>query len=537
MSATTSANGTPTILVERNGRTFETTGQHVIDFIQAYCRHTKGKWRGKPFVLLKWEMLLLYELFEIDPITRLRRYRWAYIEIPKKQGKSELVAALLLYMLIADGEESPEIACGANSDEQADLVFGAAKTMCELDDSLAALTKRFAKEIVLADNPAAKIVRCSAAVGTNDGPSYSTVALDELHEFKGERGQGLFNVLTNATGAREQPLVFMITTAGYDEETLCGAYHLHAEKIIAGEVVDPTFYAKIYAADPAVLDVLYSADAETVLREHAAAFEAAIRQANPSLGHTVQLAFYRDQFRRKPRGVFCRYFLGIWTGVEETWLKPGEWDACEVAPFEFDPALPIFLGIDASTAKDSTAVVAGQWAGTAGPNEVLRVKAHIWSAPINPQTGKPLDGWRIPIGEVEATIREYHERYRLLGAAFDPAFITWTASTLEAEGIAMIAMPQTHTRMVGPTQALYELIIDQRLAHEADPAFARHIRNARAKQVGNGGWRLVKTPDRKQNDAAIGLVMCVAEARIEREAEEDTTTSIWFPGDDQEDAA
>lgn len=528
------ATGIPTMLAKLGGRVFETSGQHVIDFIETYCQHTKGKWRGKPFILLPWEKVLLYELFEIDPATRLRRYRWAYIEIPKKQGKSELVAALILYMLIADGEESPEIACGANSDEQADLVFGAAKTMCELSPELAALTKRFAKEITLADNPAAKISRCSAAVGTNDGPSYSTIALDELHEFKGERGTGLFNVLTNATGAREQPLVFMITTAGYDEETLCGHYHQHAEKILSGEVSDPTFYAKIYAADPTVLDVLYSGDAETVLRDHADVFAAAIQHANPSLGHTVQMAFYRDQFRRKPRGVFCRYFLGIWTGVEETWLKPGEWEACEVPSIVFDPERPLFLGIDASTHKDSTAVVAAQWLD-APLADTLATKAHIWAVPLNPQTGKPVENWRIPIGEVEATIREYHTNYNLVAAAFDPAFITWTAATLEAEGIPMIAMPQTHTRMVGPTQALYELIVDQRLIHEPDPVFARHIRHARARQVGNGGWRLVKTPDRKQNDGAIGLVMAVAEARIVREPEEDTTVSIWIPG--EEDAA
>lgn len=523
-----SATGIPTRLVTLNGRAFESTGAHAIDFIQSFCRHTKGKWRGKPFVLLPWQQRLLYELFEIDPATRLRRYRWAYVEVPKKQGKSELIAALIVYLLIADGEESPEIACGANSDEQADLVFGAAKTMCELDPDLAALTKRYAKEIVLADNPAAKIVRCSAAVGTNDGPSYSAVVLDELHEFKGEKGTGLFNVLTNATGAREQPLVLMITTAGYDLDTLCGHYHEHAEKLVAGEITDPTFYAKLYAAPREFYEILANNDAETVLRDHRAAFDAAIRAANPSLDHTVRMAFYEDQLRKKPLGVFCRYFLGLWIDADETWLKPGEWEACEVAEVAFVAGAPLFAGLDASTHKDSTALVVCQWQDGA-----LAAKAHVWSAPINPHTGRPHEGWRIPIVEVEETIRRYHAGYKLVAVAYDPAFITWTASTLEGEGIPMIAMPQSDARMAPPTQALYELIVDQRFLHEPDPAYARHIRNCIPKQVRGGGWRIVKRPDRKQIDAGIATVMAVAEASVAREAEEDTTTSIWFPDDDE----
>jgi phage terminase large subunit-like protein len=476
-----------------DGREFLTAGQQYIDFIEAYCVHTKGKWRGKPFRLLPWQKRTTYELFEIDPETGLRRYRWAYIEVPKKQGKTEYIAALDVAMLCIERGDSPEIACAANSDDQADLVFGACKAMCEMSPDLAALTTCYAKEIVLKENPAAKIVRLSAAVGTNDGPSYAVVTLDELHEFTGEKGEGLFNVLTNATAAREQPLVLMITTAGHDPETVCGRFHEHALKVISGEVEDREFYAKVYA-QPTDLDL-----------HDEAAFEAAIRAANPSLGHTVQMAFYRDQRKRKTPGVFKRYFLNIWTETAEPWLAAGVWESCAGEP-RFTPGAPTYVGIDASTKRDTTAIVAAQWHG-----DTLHVLSRAWERPLNPATGGPLEGWQVPIEAVKEELRRLHREHEAT-FAYDPAFITWVASELEAEGLRMVEFPQTNQRMVKPTQALYELITGQRLIHNGDPTFARHVRNVVAVQVSGGGQRLAKTKSRKAIDLAIALVMAVSEA-------------------------
>lgn len=498
MSAALATNAIPITEVRLGGRVFPTQGQYVIDCIEAVCVFTKAKWRGKPFLLLGWEKRLIFELFEVDPVTLRRRYRWAYIEIPKKQGKTELIAAILVYMLIFDSEESPEIACAANSDEQADLVYGACKAMCEISPDLAALTTCYTKEIELKENPAAKIKRYSATVGANDGQNLSTIGLDELHEFKGEKGEGVYNVLTNGTGAREQPLVLMITTAGYDKNTVCGRMHDHAEKLLKGEIEDETFFARLYRAD------------EKLNLDDPAQFEQAIRQANPSLGHTVDLDFYRDQFKRKTRAVFGRYFLGWWSRGLETWLKPGQWEACRVARVEFVGDAPIYLGLDGSTARDSTALVAGQWQA-----EKLAIKSWIWQRPVSPHTGEPDPEWRLPFAEVEEVIRELHATGDLTAVPYDPALVTWMAQSLEAEGIPMIEMPQTNNRMMAPTQALYELITERRLMHAGDPAMDRQMSEVVVRQVssgGRGGQRIVKTPDRLYNDGPIALVMMVAEA-------------------------
>lgn len=500
------------------GRVFHTFGGRVIRFIESHLVNTKGRWRGQPFVTLPWQKKLLYELFEVEqqPDGRWqRRYRWAYIEIPKKNGKSELVAAISLYLLIADDEASPEIACGSNSDEQANLVFGAAKAMCELSPTLAGLVTCYTRAIVLKDNPAAQLVRVSAKAKTKDGMNLSAVALDELHEFD-ESGEQLFNVLTNGTAAREQPLIFMITTAGFDPETLCGRFHDHAQKVASGELADPAFFAKIYTcADP---DVNIMDDA---------ALDAALREANPSYGVTTTLPFYLDA-RRKGAANFKRYFLDIWTSAESQWLPEGAWQACYAGPGAFVAGQSIFAGVDASTKHDSAAVVAVQWQdGDTAP--VLRAQARIWERPLDPATGKPLDDWQVPGGEIAQHIRDLHTAHPGSVFAYDPAFVTWLAADLSAEGVVMLEMPQTNARMCPPTKALYELITGRRLAHDGDPAFARHIASAIEVTTQDGKTRLAKYRGKRRRmiDAAIGLVMATGEALGQQPAEGEPEPAIF----------
>lgn len=508
--------------VRLGGREFWSVGGRVIRFIEGNCRLTKGRWRGQPFALEPWQKREIYRIFEVEchPDGRwLRRYRWAYIEVPKKNGKTEMIAAIDLYLLLADDEESPEIACGSNSDEQADLVFGAARAMCELSPSLRPLVDLFAREIVRKDNPSAKLMRVSAKAKTKDGLNLSGVTLDELHEFD-ESGEGLFNVLTNGTAAREQPLVLMITTAGFDEETLCGRYHAHALRVIAGEVEDHAFYASIYAAGDPNINI-----------EDDAALEAQLRVANPSYGVTTSLPFYLDA-RRKGAANFKRYFLNIWTAAESQWLPDGAWEACRADEVAFDPALPLFVGWDASTKHDSTALVAVQWQGA-----ILAARARIWERPIDPATGKPAEAWRVPGGEVVEVLRGWHRDFDLVAAGYDPAFVTWLAADLEAEGLPMVEYPQTNARMCPPTTAVYQLVVEGRLAHDGDAALARHIAAAAEVTTLEGKTRLGKQKDRRGRsrrvDGAIALLMAagLALGHEAEAAEPAPRVRVW--GDDE----
>jgi phage terminase large subunit-like protein len=492
-------------------REFSSYGGRVGSFIEDHCCFTKGKYRGKPFDLQEWEWQLLYEIFEVVPDDELgwrRKYREAYIEISKKNGKSELIAGIDLYLLVADFEESPEIACAANSDKQADLVFGACRAMVDLshqsraarrgDAYLSKLIEPFATELVLRENPAAKIVRVSATVGTNDGNNFSGITLDEFHEFIGPKGEGVYGVLTNATVSRDEPLTLIITTAGADLNTPCGRMHQKAERILRGSDEDPTFYAKFYqASDPDVdLD-----DREALIR--------ALKEANPNYGITVHLPFYLDRLRKVSAAVFKRYFLGLWVRDNESrWLPPGAWEACQAEPFDLVEGEPLYVGADGSLSRDSTSLALVQPHG-----ENLRVKWQRWRPEVNPVTGRRVENWTMPQDEVEAFLLGLGARFEVRAIVYDPFAFTLLMQKAGQAGLPVLDFPQTDARMVPATTTTRDLISARRIEHDGDPIAAEQMADAVAKAGRfRTGDRIVKTADRKPNDDVVALVMAVSEA-------------------------
>lgn len=473
------------MIVAEKPTTIRTTGARVCKFIETHCVFTNGEWVGRPFRLLPWQRRLIYELFETGD-DGLRRFRWALVGIPKKNGKTELAAALGLYFLLADGEASPLVVCAAASDDQADLVFGAAKKMCELSPTLSQITECYEREIQVPSSPGAVLKRVAAVAGTNDGLNIHAVICDELHEWKGARGENVWNVLTNGTGARKQPVVFQITTAGFDLETVCGRQYEYGKKIEAGEVQDRRYFFRWWAApegadhrDPAVWE-----------------------DCNPSYGVTVYQPFFEDQLTKKTEAVFRRYFMNEWTAAEELWLPAGVWEACNIGDFKFDPDLPLYAGWDAARRRDSTAVVAGQRTSEG----MVRLRSWIWERPVNPTTGEPVEDWETPTAEIMNTIRELDGAFDLRAVGYDPWGIKESVQQLTAEGIAMDEVGQSNARMVPATEYLYELICDGKVEHDGNPTFARHMRNIIARQVPSG-VRMDKGRARKPMDAGIAAAI------------------------------
>jgi phage terminase large subunit-like protein len=376
--------------VRLNGREFESAGDRVIDFIEGQCVYSDGEWIGEPAKLMPWQKRYLYELFEIEPATGLRRYRRALLGIPKKNGKSQLAAWLALYFLLEDGEPSPLVVCGANSDEQANLVFGAAVICCELSPYLRDRTQCFQREITVPGDPGARLVRVSATVGTNDGKNIHAVILDELHEFSNTKGRGVWRVLTKGVGARRQPMVLQITTAGFDLETICGEQYEKGRRIESGEDKDLRFHFKWFMADP----------------KTAYGTEEYFKSANPSYGITVFWPYFEEQINNYPPAENKRFNGNEWTAQRVQWLADGDWEACDKGPFEWDNTKPLFLGLDASTKHDTTALVAGQWWG-----DVLRVKAQIWERPLGAD-GRPIPNWELPLAEVEQAVLDLFLAWR-----------------------------------------------------------------------------------------------------------------------------
>jgi len=459
-----------------------TKGFEVIAWIEKHCRFTNGEWIGQPFVLLPWQRDLIKSMFEVRE-TGLRRYRWAYISVPKKNGKTELAAALALYFLIGDGEPSPLVVCSAASDDQADLVFGAARKMCELSPTLSLVTECFDREILVPSVPGARLLRVAAVAGTNDGKNIHAVICDELHEWTGPRGENVWNVLTNGTGARRQPMVVQITTAGFDRETVCWRQYVTAKSILDGSLEDPTYFAWVQEA-PQDADYRDPAVWET---------------ANPSFGTTVHSEFFEDQLR-KPEAVFRRYFLNQWTQTSQAWLPFGTWDAC-AQPRPVAPDEPIVLGFDGAWSNDSTALV-----GCTINHPYLFVLGHWY----------PPEGGHVDMEEIETRIRSVFATFTVRELAFDPARYQDFYARLENEGFPVVEWPtNSRVRMVPACQEFYTAVIDKALAHDGSAVLTQHIANAVVKED-RYGPRIVKESKNSMRkiDLAVAAVLAFDRAKF-----------------------
>ncbi len=326
----------------------QTKADKAVKFIKL-LKHTKGRWAGVPFQLLPWQQRIVEDLFGTLTKDGLRQYRIAYIEVPRKQGKSELAGAIANALLFMDKEAGAEIYSAANDREQASLVFNVAAEMVKQSPALRKRSRIISsqKRIIL-PNTNSFYRAISADAYSKHGFNAHAVIYDELHAAP---NRDLYDVLLTSMGAREQPLMLVITTAGTDRLSICYELHEYASKILSGSIQDSTFYAYIAAADT----------------EDDWLDEAVWAKANPSLGHTVSIDFLRQEAERAKhspayQNTFRRLFLNQWTQQTDRWLDLYLWDenasgAHGMVIEEQLKGRTCYGGLDLSAVKDLTAFV------------------------------------------------------------------------------------------------------------------------------------------------------------------------------------
>ena len=226
----------------------ESAGLFVIDFIQEFCRQSQGRWAGQPLILLEWQRDFLMRLFGWRAPDGLRRFRRAYLEIAKKNGKSTMISAVCLLLLLIDGEGSPQVFLNACDKEQASIVFDEAKHMVEKSpELLRRLDIVDSRKTIVHAAGDGKIVANSSEVNKQDGFNPSGIVFDELHRQPNYR---LWEVFKYASVAREQPLTISMTTAGEAEEGVWFDQRVYSEKVNAGVIPDTTHLGVIYRALP-----------------------------------------------------------------------------------------------------------------------------------------------------------------------------------------------------------------------------------------------------------------------------------------------
>ncbi len=532
-----------TIPIDDAGGTYRfdaVLADRVCAFFPRYCSHSKGAFAGKPFQPLDYQtQLILRPIFGwVDADTGLRRFRKAYIEIPKKNGKTQLIAGLALYMLLADGEPGAEVYVAAADREQARILFKAAVAMVEANPQLSKRCVVYRNQIVRRDDPNAFFQVLSAEAATKHGPNIHCLIMDELHA---QPDRDLFETLTRGVIARSQPLILLITTAGDDDESICYEEYDYAKRVLSGTITDTRHLPVIFEASP----------------KEDWSDPAVLTRVNPAVGTTMQLETLLASAREaknEPRKLndFLRYHTNRWVNQATAWIPIDWWDACkgilddaELLTLECAAGLDLAQKWDLAAfvvvfrrylaSAESLEVLAEEATGTIvkrtiALNYELFVRPYFWIPENTMRQHAKQDGVRYDIWAdqgfvtpTEGDIIDYNRIYQDITTkivpsyprlkqgtvGYDPAFATDIATKLrDVGGLQIVEILQNYKMLSEPSQIVEALIKGKRVHHDGHPVLRWNWENAAVKTDDAGRIRPVK-PKRasKRVDGAVAMIM------------------------------
>ena len=487
----------------------------VVDFFRHHLQHVKGDYAGAPLDLQDWAWNeLVIPLFAWKRTeTALRRYRRAYVEIPRKNGKSTIVAGLALYLLFMDDEAGAEVYIAAADRDQARVVYDVAKEMVTADSLLREMSRPLLRSISVPETASVCRVLSSDAK-TKHGFNAHGVIVDELHA---QPNRELWDVLTTSVGARSQPLIVAITTAGHDKNSICYEQHDYAEKVLDGRIIDEEFLPVIYNAGIAADDPEWVTDK-------------VLERANPGLGVTISRDYLQGERKRAQEvpayeNTFKRLHLNIWTEQADRWLPLDSWD--KLAKFDVDPAQlegrRCYAGLDLSSNIDITALSLLfpsddydellTWFGIPAENSRTRVHRDgvpydVWTREgwINTTAGSVID-----YDYIERELLELREHYQIDEIAIDPWNSTQLAVRLrEYHGFNVVAHRQGYASMSAPAKELEARILSGRLRHGGNPVLRWMIGNAALDVDAAGNIKPAKNRSTEKIDGVVALVMAIS---------------------------
>lgn len=488
---------------------------YAVGFIECLC-HTKGTWARKPFELIDWQEQIIRDIFGTLKPNGYRQFNTAYIEISKKQGKSELAAAVALLLTCGDGEERAEVYGCAADRQQASIVFNVAADMVRMCPALAKRVKILDSQKRLIYLPTGSIYQVlSADVGNKHGFNTHGVVFDELHT---QPNRKLFDVMTKGSGdARMQPLYFLITTAGNDTKSICYEIHQKAQDIIEGRKIDHTFYPVIYGADESD----DWTDPETW------------KKANPSLGITVGIDKVRDaceSAKQNPgeENAFRQLRLNQWVKQAVRWMPMDRWDKCAFATSEDDlEGRVCYGGLDLSSTTDITALVLVfppeyeddkyiilPYFWIPEDNLDLRVRRDhvpydVWERQGFLQT---TEGNVVHYGYIEKFIERLGERYNIREIAFDRWGAVQMVQNLEGMGFTVVPFGQGFKDMSPPTKELMKLVLEEKVAHGGHPVLRWMMDNIFIRTDPAGNIKPDKEKSTEKIDGAVATIMALDRA-------------------------
>lgn len=483
--------------------------------------HIKGRWARKRLLikLEDWQVFVLAVPFGwVHHETRLRRFKRAYIEVPRKNAKSTLSCGVGLYMLTADGEPGAEVYSAATTGDQARIVFDVSRAMARRDLRFCAT---FGVDVqrhgLYVPDDEGKFEPLNAEGSTLDGLSPHCAIIDELHAHK---RRDLYDVLDTATGARDQAMLWMITTAGSNRSGICYEQRTHVAKILDGVVHDETYFGIVYTLD-----------------EHDDWADPAVwAKANPNYGVSVlesdmEMAARKAMSMPSAKNAFLTKRLNVWVNADSAWMDMRAWDACA------DPALSIddFEGAECIAALDLASkvdiaarvllferegvyYVFGRYylperAVEDGRNSQYR--GWVRSGRLTATPGNVTD-----YSVIEADLLEDAARYTLVEVPYDPFQATQLSTRMAEEGLPMVEMRPTTLNFSEPMKLLEALVLERKLRHDGDPVLAWMVSNVVCHRDAKDNIYPRKEREENKIDGLVALIMALGRALAARNAKQ-----------------
>jgi phage terminase large subunit-like protein len=488
----------------------------VCDIVQRFP-HIKGVWaqQRRKIELEPWQCFILSTAFGWQcAATKTRRFRVAYIEVPRKNAKSTLTSALGCYLVACDGEAGAYVVSAANTRDQAKLVFNDAQIMARREPGF---LSKFGVEVpahtIVQPSTASKFEALSAEHSNLDGLNIHAALIDELHAHP---TRGLWDVLETATGSRSQPIIWAITTAGLNRASVCYEQRSHVIEMLEGLIEDESYFGVIYTIDDG--DDPYSEEAQI--------------KANPNYGvsiypESLRIAAARAQSMPSQQNAYLTRHLNVWVNADSAWLPAGAWEQCadpdlDIMEFEHEQC---YLGLDLAFRSDVAALVAYF------PPSAKREYAACFGYHYLPEDtiarseNAHYQGWESQ-GRILSTpgnvtnfdfildqIADFSTRFRVIEIASDPYKNLPIVTGLQKLGIRtpIIDVRQSPANMSPAMVELEGLVLSHAIRHDGDPVFAWMMSNVKCHRTGD----LVqprKESEEKKIDGVTALVMAISRA-------------------------
>lgn len=483
-------------------------GEKPVNFIQK-LKHTKDKWAGMPLLLEPWQMFILFNIYGWKKSNGKRRFRTAYVEVARKSGKTAMAAGVALYGLYAEQIPRAEVYSIATTKDQAKLCFNDAKAIV----NTTTLNKRLNvyRDSITYDALGSYFKAVSSDYGVHDGYSPSTVIVDEYHAHK---DNGMLDVMQSGQAAREEPLNFIITTAGFNKNYPCYAFRKNAKNVINGITDDDSLFAIIFEMD--------EGDEWTDPKNWG--------KANPNLGVSVDVDYLAQQVKdaqNRPEAVtnVKTKNLNMWVDAETTWIVDEKWMESSLTDNAEDipEGLRCWGGLDLSNTSDITAFVLlfkdeeriylkpYFWIPEATYREKIRKENIFYAEWVQKGYVRTTPGDVVDYDFIRADIDVIAEKYHILSIAYDRWNSSQMVINMQNDGYEMSPFGQGYGSMSTPTKEFEKMVLTRKLEHFRNPVLRWMMASVALQMDPSGNIKPDKRKSSQKIDGVVASIMALGE--------------------------